>query len=785
MKIDLDLRRVSLSVGEIATLNFGPTSGEGGRTGSWRARQGQAWHEEMRRKTLRTDPAAQFEIGTAGTVRWKGWEINLTGRVDQIIPRTGGDLLREVKTIRSALPASESELRDTYPTYFRQLAAYHRLGTGGEKRGAAPIIGEMVFIDIETGVAQPVRLNEEDRRGLDRQLDQLVEFVERRRSGLERLQTLRFRPAFDHAREGQETIQTDLDEAAAQSNFIFFEAPTGFGKTGSILEHALRRLREGAVTRVIYLTGKSTGQLQVMTQLDGMLGDPPGAMRWQIRNKAEHCINGVTHCFRNACPFLDGQEQRWSQSGLPLRLISDSFPREIEELREIGRDASICPYEITRAALPINDLWLGDYNYVFAPTSRSVLESLPGYDPSQTLLIIDEAHNLPGRVATSHSLVVDATQAQFTLGALESASASTGLRHAWREWTLFLSLLKTADSLDPFQEAEVHDLLDAVRSETSRNPPDYAALGPDPCDVLFNTLTLTGEDERSALPRLFWCSRNGRLAATCLDAASAIESTVKHFREVLFLSATLSPIDDFAERCGLRETNPEPFHLVARTPWREDAYDVAVDLRVDTRFRLRERHLDTTAATIATLSEHSPGPVAAFFPSYAYTRSIVHTLARNHPLLRVSVQERRQTLAEQTAFLEESLALSDVLLLVLGSGFAEGIDLLGGRIGAALIAGPALPEVNAIQEARQKLRHRESREIGFRRVFQIPGIQKVNQALGRLVRAPGHRARIILHCRRFSDPSFRDLLAPEYRNGYWITDDEALVSWLHDGPHGS
>ena len=272
------------------------------------------------------------------------------------------------------------------------------------------------------------------------------------------------------------------------------------------------------------------------------------------------------------------------------------------------------------------------------------------------------------------------------------------------------------------------------------------------------------------------------MAATCIDAAPAIGSAVERFREVLFLSATLSPTDNFAERCGLHDTQTTPFHLVAGTPWRTGAYDVAVDLRVDTRFRSREKHTLTTAATIGALLEYSNGPVAAFFPSYAYARLINDALASKHPLLRVSMQQRRQTLAEQTEFLEEALALSDVLLLVLGSGFAEGIDLLGGRIGSALVAGPALPEVNAIQEARLGLRRHESRADGFRRVYQIPGIQKVNQALGRLIRAPGHRARVLLHCRRFSETSYRELLAPEYQSGRWIPDDEVFSSWLEDGP---
>jgi Rad3-related DNA helicase len=365
------------------------------------------------------------------------------------------------------------------------------------------------------------------------------------------------------------------------------------------------------------------------------------------------------------------------------------------------------------------------------------------------------------------------------LSALETAGASRALLHAWREWTLFLSLLKSAASLDPFQEAEIRDLAGGMTRELERSPPDFAQIGPQACDALFRTLEMNQPDSDLLLPRLTWCPADGRLEATCLDAARAIQQTVSAFQEVLFLSATLSPVDDFTRRCGLDAPHiSAPFHLVARTPWRDGAYDVAVDLRVDTRYRQRERHLPTTSASIAALSEHVSGPVAAFFPSYAYARAAERDLARHHPLLRVSMQRSRQTLAEQTAFLEESLALSDVLILVLGSGYAEGIDLLGGKVGSALVAGPALPEVNAIQDARLGLYRHEPREVGFRSVFQIPGMQKVNQALGRLVRAPGHRARVLLHCRRFSEASYRDLLVPEYRDGTWITDNEAFSEWL-------
>ena len=107
-----------------------------------------------------------------------------------------------------------------------------------------------------------------------------------------------------------------------------------------------------------------------------------------------------------------------------------------------------------------------------------------------------------------------------------------------------------------------------------------------------------------------------------------------------------------------------------------------------------------------------------------------------------SLQPRLAGLAAQAAWIEESLASADALFLVLGSGFTESIDLLGGRVTRAMVVGPALPEVNAVQQARlaSSWPTSEGREAAFRRVYQVPGMQKVNQALGRLVRAPGQHA---------------------------------------------
>lgn len=172
--------------------------------------------------------------------------------------------------------------------------------------------------------------------------------------------------------------------------------------------------------------------------------------------------------------------------------------------------------------------------------------------------------------------------------------------------------------------------------------------------------------------------------------------------------------------------------------------------------------------------------MAVFFPSYAYADAIARELAQIAPSLRAALQPKIRDLAAQSAWVDDSLLNCDALLLVLGSSFAESIDVLGGRVSHAIVVGPALPEVNAVQRARlaEAARAGLGRDAAFRRVYQIPGMTKVNQALGRLVRAPGHRARVVLHCRRFLDTSYASLLATEYQQGTPIQDDAAFAAWM-------
>ncbi|HEY9154371.1 MAG TPA: helicase, partial [Opitutaceae bacterium] len=432
MEFSLENRTARLSVGELADFQIGPRESGDGQQGLWRAQLGTHWHQQLRSQMGAENAAALFEIPLSGEVFHRGWRLTLTGRIDQLIPPalvsseslrvTPAARLREIKTVLRALPAPEEELRAEYPSYFAQLATYLALARlqapiHPSLTAQTPVHGELVFVEAGSGLVQSISVTAQEENLFTVQLERVVEFLELQFRARERLRNLRFAPAFSQLRPGQETIQEDLRAALAQHSIVLLEAPTGFGKTGALLEAALGQMRTGRFSRLLYLTSKSTGQIQVINQLTGMaqqVGVTPdsetlttrigtGLAIWHVRNRREHCINTSFHCVRENCRYLHDLESRWKTSDLSRFHLFENENRSIDALRAAGESALICPYEITRTALAFQDVWVGDYNYVFSPSSRGLFADQPGYDPAQTLLIVDEAHNLPNRVADAYS----------------------------------------------------------------------------------------------------------------------------------------------------------------------------------------------------------------------------------------------------------------------------------------------------------------------------------------------------------------------------------------------
>ena len=781
MQICFQSRVISMSVGEFSEFTDRPVSSSrtGAGAGIWRAQIGQVWHDKLRKEAESSHPDAAFEVKIAGQVQHRNWIFKLQGRADQIVSGNEGTVIREVKTTDFPLPAHDDDLRQRYRAWFLQLEAYRQLFPRMPGNTEEPPGAELVFVEYQTGFIQTVTLDE-SAADFNAQLERIYEFVERRREHLERLREFTFQPPFPSLRAGQESVGPDLERAFDERKVTFFEAPTGFGKTGLAFEFALNQLRSGTITRILFLTSKSTGQIQAAKQLESMLGDQETVSFLQVRNKAEHCIHSEFHCFREVCPFLDNLEERWDQSGLARAFAQSGLRIDLDRLRESGRSARICPYELTRAMLAHLDIWIGDYNYVFSPANRGLFFDQPGFNASETLLIVDEAHNLPSRVCDAFSVQTSRTDALEVVVQLEMLGVLPGLLLAWQHWLDLLSELEPCDELPAEIENELHAIAVRICDHLAAAPLDYPQLGPRMTELIMEIFSIRQLLENKQLERLLWVPEPGVLHLSCIDAAAFIAETIRTFGRTLLMSGTLAPFDSFRNACGL--DSEETGIVEAGAPWRQNACSVAVDLRVDTRYRSRAKHFDKTTETVASMIEASTSPIAVFFPSYRYASEIFKRLDANFPSVRIALQERGIEFSRQKEFIDENLLLSDGLFLILGSSFAESIDQLGGKISHAMIVGPALPEVNSIQKARMKNRSELTQDEAFLEVYQIPGMQRINQALGRLVRAPGHRTKILLHCERFAEKSFLNLLHSDHRPREYLFSDDEFETWLQAEP---
>lgn len=774
MQVDPVQRSVRLSVRELAIFRNQPMELGYGYS-PWRASVGQSWHQTTAEETLGTNPDARIEQSVEIKWRHREWNFHLSGRIDQLIPQEDGFLIREVKTIRKLLPSEVETLVESYKDHFSQVSIYRQILGALPEYAGKKISAEILFINIENGARQSVRLSERELALAEGQLDAIYPFLEERRSSHLRVCKAQLKPAFEELREGQAELFSTLAEAALKSQVVLMEAPTGFGKTGIALEHALTHMQRGLYERCIYLSSKSTGQIQTIEQLKRM---SHSELRYlQMRNRVEHRIDSARHSCTGDERCNEGIGQLWREADLhPAGFFKDGT-FDLEASKALGASTGICPYSLTKVCLPYAEVWIGDSNYIFSPESQSVFMDAQGFDPARTLLIVDEAHNLPERTADSLSVEVSAGELLFAIEELRAHGAPRRLLSVAQEICRWIDGLKPEQALNTSELYGGLDLCEDFTRLLSEAHFDYASTARFALDLAWQIPRLAERLSAPADEYLTWVPTAGRLRASCLDASDWIGHCLQPFGGAILMSATLQPLEDFRLRSGI-SASKSTFALGA-APWRETAYQVAIDQRVDTRLRTRDRFYETTGQTVGSCIQASPGqPIIVFFSSYLYAENVKTYTEALYPQMRITQQPRGVDLKAQTDFIEESLLCSDAIFLILGSSYAEGIDLLGGRVGLIMIVGPALPEVNLIQKTKMEQHPGQTQDQAFRDVYLRPAMRRIHQALGRIVRAPGQKARVLLHGRRFAEMAYRDEIAPEYQTEKHIRCEQELIQWL-------
>jgi len=703
-----------------------------------RARQASAGEREYRK-----------EVALSADYEGEALLLHVTGRADGIFVRPDGrHVIEEIKL------GEEGQV--LIPAHRAQAAMYGHMLCAKEKLDGACL--RVLYVNTH-GEALACYEEEQTAKELCGEFDALctpaAAWEERKLlHRQERDASLSGLPfPFGAYREGQKRFASNAYVAIRDRKRLFAQAPTGIGKTMAALYPALRAIGEGLCARAVFLTARTTGRKSAMDAMALLEHAGAEVLTTEITAKDKICPREMRDCRPDVCPLAKGFYDR-----LPAALAEGLFLRRLgrAEIEALAGRYAVCPFELSLALAQLSDVIVCDYNYVFDP--MVAMEQLLGA-PGGACLLVDEAHQLAPRVR-------DAYSAELSADALREIRREAG-KTLGRKNMLYRALTKAIGAMKELAEDFEH--LDAPPEKLSAALKDVqSAAG----EVLAMGRGGAAEDAFSlASDYLFAAERfdaryaliasggekHAKIELVLLTAAQEIENCTKRARGTVYFSATLAPFDAAKKTLGSGEGDA---CLMLPSPFDPAQLEAQIE-SIDIRYAMREQTAPQVAEAIARHLKTHAGHTIVFFPSYAYRTRIGEILMGMDGMLEVCFlkEERGMREEERNALLTQFDDAKEriVLLAVLGGAFSEGIDLPGERLKNVIIVSTGLPQPDERLRAMQAY-YDEAGEDGFFLAMTLPGMIRVIQAAGRLIRTEADTGTLLLIDSRYRWPSVRRLL---------------------------
>lgn len=555
-------------------------------------------------------------------------------------------------------------------------------------------------------------------------------------------------------RPGQREMAVQVYTAIDRKKRLFATLPTGTGKSAATLFPALKALGAGKARQIFYLTARGTAQLSAVDALERMRAQGLILRSVILTAREKCCPVSPMRCHPDHCPRAKGYFDRELPALLSLCAQKSWTADEISALCEERR---LCPFEFSLALTEISDVVICDYNYVFDPMVS--LKRVIGQGRPVTLLI-DEAHNLPARAREMLSAVLDSRD-------IAALRRETGRLHG-RKSALYAAMTALLSPLRALEgEASPLTLLPPIDALIGQMSQQLGLPQAEGYNDLFRALlqfrmALNRLQAQPAAyqPLLTATARERHLHLLCLDVSAHLKAVTQRMQGCVYFSATLSPLNEMRALLG-GEADDATFALPSPFP-----PERLLVLRRDivTRYQQRADSAGEVAQSILALVQAQAGKYIAYFPSYAYMALAEEALRALDPALPLNVQGRGMDEPAREAFLNRMRADGGPLLslCVLGGVFSEGIDLPGSQLIGAIVVGVGLPQVNAVQEA-LRAHYAEALGDGFAYAYRYPGMHKVLQAAGRVIRSETDAGVVLLLDTRYGEGAYARLLPPHYR----------------------
>ncbi len=566
---------------------------------------------------------------------------------------------------------------------------------------------------------------------------------------------------FEGFRPGQRELAAAVYRSHRAGRHLLAQAPTGIGKTMATLFATLRAAPAQGTHKVFYLTAKTPGRQLALHALQRMKVQPLRVLELVARDKA--CEHPDKACHGESCPLARGFYDRLPQA---REAAAEAGWLDKAALREIALRHEVCPYYLGQDLLRWSDVVVGDFNHFFDLSAHAW--SLTVSDDLRVGLLVDEAHNLIERARLMYSAELH-PRAFHAVRKTAPAALKKAMDRLHRQWSALARQHTQDHTVLPdlpgaFIEAlQRHNV--ALSNHLVHTPEGAAGLQDWMFEVqrFLRVAEVFGEHSLVDLThpqRVAGRVRHPVITLRNLDPGPLLQPRWQAAHSATLFSATLSPMGYVNDLLGLPA---DTARLDVPSPFDAAQLQVRVTPHLSTRYADRAASLDRLVDVMATQYGERPGNYLAFFSSFEYLQQALQRLQATHPALPVWAQSRGMGEPEREAFVARFTEQSrGIGFAVLGGAFGEGIDLPGQRLIGAFIATLGLPQVNPVTEQlRARLQARFGQ--GYDYTYLFPGLQKVVQAAGRVIRGPQDEGVVVLMDERFARPEVRRLLPAWWR----------------------
>lgn len=742
-------------------------------TGFDRALEGARLHRKLQRAAVKEYPDYQAEAALKQDYTCAGIAYTLEGRADGIFTdKDGTPTIDEIKT--TTLPP-EFITGEQSPEHWAQAQIYAAIYA--RQQGLPAMRVRLVYYQVDEDLEFTFN-HDYSADALDAIVtDLLTQYApwakrsaEWQRMSRASWQALPF--PFASYRPGQRAMMNAVYKSCTEGGQLLCQAPTGIGKTMSVLFPALKAVGEGGP--IFYLTARGTTRAAAENALTLLrAADPDLKLRSvTLTAKDKICLQEHRECTPEACPYANGYYDRVKAAlwdGL------DTHALTADALQALAHKHKVCPFELGLDLSLWCDVVVGDYNYLFDPVVHLMrfFETAGDY-----LFLIDEAHNLPGRARDMHSASLCKSafyDAKKRLGKGKSSlkNALTKVNNIFIEWRHRCEevLGDSRFGRTYFEKSRAEDFDRALTKlcepleiwlDEHRDPGEtHDAL----LQLYFDIrawLRVADTFDNHFVLQISAVGSEVRAAMLCLDPSDFLAADFAKGRAAVLFSATLAPAGYYKDLCGL----PDARAVALRSPFDPANMGLWCARQVSTRYKDRADSIAKVSDLLAVMAAAQPGHYLAFFPSYSYLQQVWEDFTARYPNQPTRCQESAMDEDQRTEFLAQFLSRDGKPLLgfaVLGGVFGEGVDLTGESLIGVAVVSPGLPQIGPRQEQLRDY-FEETRGAGFDYAYRYPGMNKVLQAAGRVIRTPQDRGVVLLIDDRFLAPDTRRLMPPHWEH---------------------